>query len=102
MPVNLINEGDLNKYLTSIVFTIGEAPHWVSESSEESQQNLQSPDWVNEHKTEVCNAILLQYFKKRIRTYLTKDEKRNFLLRVNNYNYPRLPEWGKKAIKEGK
>ena len=107
MPVNLINEGDLNKYLTSIVFTNGEVPHWVSESKGESQKNLQSPDWVEEHRDEVVKAILLQYFKKRIRSYITKDEKpederRKFFLRVNNSIYPGLPEWAKKAIKEGK
>lgn len=101
MPINLLNEGDLNKYLTSIVFQNGEVPHWVTESSEESQKNLQTPDWVNNHKTEVCNAILLQYFKKRIRSYLTKDEEQQFLTSVEAKT-KNLPYWCIKALNEGK
>jgi len=92
MPVNLLNEGDLNKYLTKMIYADGEVPHWVSDKSSESQANLQSPDWVKEHRDEVVKAILLQYFKKRIRMYFHSDSNASFLKPVSTKK-PGLPEW---------
>ena len=101
MPINLLNEGNLNKYLTSVVFTNNEVPHWVSDNSSESQKNLQTPDWVKAHKDEVVKAILLQYFKKRIREYLKENSDVSYLTPVNNSDSD-LPEWCKKALSENK
>ncbi len=102
MPVNLLNEADLNKYLTSVVYTNNEeVPHWVSDKSSQSQENLQNPDWVKEHKDEVVKAILLQYFKKRIREYFMKSEDVPYLESVKS-NEKNLPEWCQKALSENK
>ena len=102
MPVNLLNESDLNKYLTSVVYTNNEeVPHWVSDKSSQSQENLQNPDWVKEHKDEVVKAILLQYFKKRIREYFMKSEDVPYLESVKS-NEKDLPEWCQKALSENK
>lgn len=102
MPVNLLNESDLNKYLTSVVYTSNEeVPHWVSDKSSQSQENLQNPDWVKEHKDEVVKAILLQYFKKRIREYFMKNEDVPYLESVK-LNEENLPEWCQKALSENR
>ena len=101
MSINLLNEGDLNKYLTSVVFTNNEVPHWVSDNSSESQKNLQTPDWVKAHKDEVVKAILLQYFKKRIREYLKENSNVSYLEPVNGSD-PDLPDWCKKELSENK
>ena len=101
MTINLLNENDLNKYLTKMVYFDEEVPHWVSDKSSESQKNLQSPDWVKEHKDEVVKAILLQYFKKRMREYLTENSDASFLTPVNK-SEKNLPEWCEIALNNNK
>lgn len=101
MSINLLNEGDLNKYLTSVVYTEGEVPHWVSENSSESQKNLQNPDWVKQNRDDVVKAILLQYFKKRIREYLSANSEASYLEPVKQ-NDENLPDWCKRALSENK
>lgn len=101
MSINLLNEGDLNKYLTSVVYTEGEVPHWVSENSSESQKNLQNPDWVKQNRDDVVKAILLQYFKKRIREYLSVNSEASYLEPVKQ-NDENLPDWCKRALSENK
>ncbi|MBD5398615.1 hypothetical protein HDR60_03865 [bacterium] len=97
--INLLNESDLNRYLTNIIYGKDEVPHWVRDNTSESQDNLKNRNWVEENKDDIVRAILLQYFKKRVREYM-KDNA-NYFTPVSE-DEQNLPEWAKNALSENK
>lgn len=97
--INLLNEGDLNKYLTGIVYGKSEVPHWVKDNTSESQDNLKNRNWVEENKDDIVRAILLQYFKKRVREYMKGEA--DYFTPVSK-DEQNLPEWAKNALSENK
>lgn len=92
MPVNLLNEKDLNAYLTDLVYQGSPVPSFKKEE-------LSNSDFVEKHLDQVINAVLSQYFKHRLRTYLVKDEEHPFLIPVKKSDD--LPNWAKSALDKG-
>ncbi|MBE6456210.1 MAG: hypothetical protein E7014_07195 [Alphaproteobacteria bacterium] len=85
MPVNLINEKELNAYLTNLVWHGENVPSFPTTA-------LNDVAFVSEHKDDVIRLIIAQYIKHRIRSYLTQSEQTDFLTPVD-LNQPNLPAW---------
>lgn len=96
MPVNLINEQDLNNYLTDIVYR-GQKME-VFKSGE-----FKSTAFVEQNKDAIVRSILLQWFKHRLRSYFAEDlsEHRDFLTPVK-VDEPNLPTWAKRCMTENR
>ena len=69
-PVNLLNEKDLNQFIADIIY-FGEKP----DSFETSE--LRDLSYVKEHKDAVIRAMVYQWFKTRLRSFLTTDTEQN-------------------------
>ena len=69
-PVNLLNEKDLNQFIADIIY-FGEKP----DSFETAE--LRDLSYVKEHKDAVIRAMVYQWFKTRLRSFLTTDTKQN-------------------------
>ena len=67
MPVNLLNERDLNNYLTDVVYMGQETPTYKS-------GDFKSIDYVRQNKDGIAKAILAQYIKHRLRSHLVDKE----------------------------
>ena len=93
MPVNLLNERDLNDYLTDIVYRGQETPSY-------SSGDFKSVDYVRQNKDGIVKAILAQYIKHRLRSYLVDKEDVSFLSKVKMAKD--LPGWARKSISEGR
>ena len=93
MPVNLLNEKDLNNYLTDIVYMGQETPTFTS-------GNFKSIDYVQQHKDAIVKAMLAQYMKHRLRAYLSDKEDVPFLSKLELS--PDLPGWAERSIQEGR
>ena len=92
MPVNLLNEKDLNTYLTDVVYMGAEMPEFKN-------GNFQSIAYVRQNKDAIVRAILSQYMKHRLRSYLIDKEDLPFLLPIEKT--PDLPGWAERALEEG-
>ena len=93
MPVNLLNEKDLNNYLTDIVYMGEEAPSFTS-------GDFKSIDYVRQNKDAIVKAMLAQYMKHRLRAHLVDKEDVPFLSEVERS--PDLPGWAERALNEGR
>lgn len=93
MPVNLLNEHTLNNYLTDLVYQGTPTPSYTA-------GDFKSVDYVTEHKDGIVKAILSQYMKHRLRSFLTDKPDVPFLKKVDMCDD--LPEWAKKALSERK
>ena len=91
MPINLLNERALNDYLTDIVYQGTTPPSYTA-------GDFKSVDYVAEHKDGIVKAILSQYMKHRLRTFLTDKPNVSFLKKVEMRDD--LPEWTKRALSE--
>ncbi len=97
MPVNLLNEKDLNAYLTDVVYQ-GQENHLFADAN--SRGHFESPDYVTQNKDAITKAILLQWVKHRLRAFLTDKENMPFLQPVSLR--AGLPTWAEKCLSEGK
>ena len=93
MPVNLINEKDLNNYLMDVVYMGQDTPSFTN-------GNFKSIDYVRQNKDAIVKAMLAQYMKHRLRTYMTDRADVPFLEEVKKS--PDLPAWAMQAIQEGR
>ena len=92
MPVNLLNEKDLNNYLTDVVYMGAQMPTFTN-------GDFQSIDYVRQNKDAIVRAILSQYMKHRLRNHLKDREDLPFLLPIEKT--PDLPGWAEKALDAG-
>jgi len=93
MPVNLLNEKDLNNYLTDIVYQGQETPSYTS-------GDFKSIDYVRQNKDGIAKAILAQYIKHRLRSHLVDKADAPFLSQVQMSDD--LPVWAQRSIAEGR
>ena len=96
MPVNLLNERDLNNYLVDVVYHGREAEVFNSGS-------FKSTAFVEQNKDAIVRSILLQWCKHRLRAHLAKDlpEHKMFLMQLKS-GETNLPDWAIKCLAEGK
>ena len=96
MPVNLINERDLNNYLADIVYHGQEMETFKS-------GDFKSTAFVEQNKDAIVRSMLLQWCKHRLRSHLSEDlpEHKDFLTAVKA-DEPDLPVWAERCLKEGK
>ncbi len=85
MPVNLLNEHDLNDYLTRIVFSDGKAPTILP-------QNLCDISFVEKNRNKIVKSMVLQWLKHRLRLYLTEKTDAPYLRPVT-LEQTSLPQW---------
>ena len=93
MPVNLLNEKDLNNYLTDVVYQGQETPSYTS-------GDFKSIDYVRQNKDGIAKAILAQYIKHRLRSHLVDKADAPFLSQVQMSDD--LPVWAQRSIAEGR
>ena len=93
MSVNLINEKDLNAYLTDIIYRGQKMETFTA-------GNFQSEGFVRAHKDAIIRSMLTQWMKTRMRAYLSSNEKVPYLKPVS-YSET-LPAWAKNCLAEGK
>jgi hypothetical protein len=93
MPVNLINEKDLNAYLTDIVYRGQQVETFTA-------GNFQSDGFVLSHKDAIIRTMLAQWMKTRMRAYLVGEENVAYLRPVSYSNT--LPTWAKNCLNDGK
>ena len=96
MPVNLLNEKDLNNYLADIVYHGQEMETFKS-------GDFKSTAFVEQNKDAIVRSMLLQWCKHRLRSHLSEDllEHKDFLT-VVKADEPDLPAWAERCLKEGK
>lgn len=94
MPVNLLNEKDLNNYLADIVYHGQEMEVFKS-------GNFKSTAFVEQNKDAIVRSMLMQWCKHRLRLHLTEDipEHRYFLSTVTA-DEPNLPAWAERCLAE--
>ncbi len=85
MPVNLLNEHDLNDYLTCLVFPDGRAPRLTPEI-------LRDIDSVEHHRDMIAKSMVLQWVKHRLRASLTEKTSVPYLKPVT-LEQSALPQW---------
>ena len=95
MPVNLINEKDLNNYLTDIVYHGQEMETFKS-------GDFKSTAFVEQNKDAIVRSMLLQWCKHRLRSHLAEDlpEHHDFLAPIKAYE-PDLPAWAERCLAQG-
>ena len=96
MPVNLLNEKDLNKYLADIIYHGQEMEVFTA-------GNFKSTAFVEQNKDAIIRSMLLQWSKHRLRSHLAEDlpEHRQFLVPVTA-DEPDLPAWAGRCLAESK
>ena len=96
MPVNLLNEKDLNNYLADIVYHGQEMETFKS-------GDFKSTAFVEQNKDAIVRSMLLQWCKHRLRSHLAEDlpEHREFLTPVTS-DEPNLPAWAERCLAENK
>lgn len=97
MPVNLLNEKDLNAYLADLVY---QGQTNALSALTDLQNRLKDANFVMQNKDAITKAILLQWTKHRLRAYLTAEEVMPFLTPVTNGK--NLPAWTQKCLSENK
>ncbi len=93
MPVNLLNEYDLNTYLTQLI--------GVPKTSVVSVQQLQDIDFILQHKNDVAKIMVAQWIKHRMRHYLVEKADVPFLKKID-LSYPNLPQWAIDNLASGR
>ena len=95
MPVNLLNDKDLNNYIINLVWGDEGIPKVLDG---QSQKNLINIEYIEQNKDEVIRSIITQYMKHRIRRHLVSDENSSFLLPISMSED--LPDWAKSELKK--
>ncbi len=95
MPVNLINEKDLNNYLADIVYHGQEMETFKS-------GDFKSTAFVEQNKDAIVRSMLLQWCKHRLRSHLAEDlpEHQDFLAPIKA-DEPDLPAWAERCLAQG-
>lgn len=94
MTVNLVNEQELNKFLTD----------YISEYNPEvkvSPLMMLSRKFIADNADDLAKAISAQWLKSKFRDYLSKEEAQPYLEPVTTFDEA-SPEWLKKAVTEGR
>ena len=96
MPVNLINEKDLNNYLIDIVYHGQELETF-------SSGDFKSVAFVEQNKNAIIRSMMLQWCKHRLRSHLAEDlpEHKKFLIPVKA-DESELPAWAERNLADGK
>lgn len=96
MPVNLLNEKDLNNYLVDVVYRGQEMEVFKS-------GDFKSTAFVEQNKDAIVRSMLFQWCKHRLRNHLAEDlpEHHDFLTPIKA-NEPNLPTWAERCLAEGK
>lgn len=92
MPVNLLNENDLNRYLCDIVYRGGPVIPVVSDW-------LSQSDKIHLYKDAIVRAMTLQWMKHRLKNHLKQDTDAPFFMPVMYRDS--LPDWAKFHLKQG-
>ncbi len=92
MPVNLLNEKDLNNYLADTVYHGEEIQTFKS-------GNFKSVDYVKQNKDAIVRSMMYQWFKHRMRSHLVEKENAEFLTPVKMSED--LPNWAKDGLSKG-
>ncbi len=100
VPVNLLNERNLNDWLTDIVYQGEEALRFLTESGKSLQAGFKSADYVEQNKDSIIKGMINQYVKHRLRAYLMSEEEKPFLRQIQKEES--LPGWAEKALAEGR
>ncbi len=85
MPVNLLNERELNNFLARLVFADEDVPVIKPE-------NLRDISYVENNQEMIAKCMLMQWMKHRLRAYLTDQINVSFLARVTS-PYSSMPQW---------
>ena len=101
MSVRLLNEDDLNQYISSFVFK-KERPQWIINTPFQTQQNLQSTSWIENNKKDIVQIILFQYLKKRMLEFLENTETHSSFLTPVQTSEQNLPNGSQKNLTEHK
>ncbi len=64
MPINLLNDKELNDYLIELVWGEPGMPQILNGNS---QENLKDAKYIEQNKDTIVRSILTQYMKHRIR-----------------------------------
>ena len=99
MPINLLNEKDLNNYLEELVWGEDGQEHFFANAAGHSKKNLQDVKYIEENKDSIVRFILQQYMKHRIRSYLMAEEK-EYLIPVSQQQEG-LPDWALRSLSAG-
>ena len=95
MALNLLNDKQLNDYLTDITYQGATVPKQQNYRGE-----FESADYVYQHHDEIVKGILNQYIKLRLREYMLnhKDEPAFVLVDKNRTD---LPNWTNQTFARG-
>ena len=95
MALNLLNDKQLNDYLTDITYQGAAVPKQQNYRGE-----FESADYVYQHRDEIVKGILNQYIKLRLREYMLnhKDEPAFVLVDKNRTD---LPNWTNQTFARG-
>ncbi len=85
MPVNLINEKELNEFLSQNICGYEAADSF-------SAEKLKSKDFVKRNSDMIADAIASQWMKAKFRNFLTENDKAAYLEPVTRM-YPGCPKW---------
>lgn len=93
MPVNLINEKELHRFLSNSIYG-----YEVVEGL--SPEILKSKEKIQENRSKIIQAITYQWMKAKFRNYLTQNERSDYLHRVTIFNRY-SPSWAFYAVAKG-
>ena len=95
MALNLLNDLELNAFLTDISYQGRPVPKQQGIHGE-----FESADYVLSHTDEIARGILNQYIKHRVREYVLKQGDEPAFVPVDA-NRPYLSDWAKSALARG-
>ncbi|MFQ6729434.1 MAG: PcfJ domain-containing protein, partial [Alphaproteobacteria bacterium] len=95
MALNLLNDLELNEFLTDISYQGRPVPKQQGIHGE-----FESADYVLSHTDEIARGILNQYIKHRVREYVLKHGDEPAFVPVDA-NRPYLPDWAKNVLARG-
>ncbi len=94
MPVNLLNEKDLNDYLFKIIYK--DDKEFGLDITDFKEIN---PNYLNQNKDAFTKALVYQWMKHRLRSHFMESEEKPFLKPVT-YDES-LPKWTKNVMESG-
>ena len=95
MALNLLNDLELNEFLTDISYQGRPVPKQQGIHGE-----FESADYVLSHTDEIARGILNQYIKHRVREYISRQGNEPAFVPVDA-NKTDLPDWAKNVLARG-
>ena len=95
MALNLLNDLELNEFLTDISYQGRPVPKQQGIHGE-----FESADYVLSHTDEIARGILNQYIKHRVREYILRQGNEPAFVPVDA-NKTDLPDWAKDVLSHG-